>query len=397
MQGRIGTSGEDRISILPESLLSHILCFLTTKDSVKTSVLSSRWRDLWRWDPRLDLDKSDFSEDNTCVSFVDKFLNFRGDSYLRGFKLNADHDDYENSTVEAYLMRVVKCKIQHFEIKNHFGFCILPTTPSIFLMCDTLVSLKFSFVILNDFKSCPLPRLKTLHFEKVVFPGDDAAETIISCSPVLEALKMSQGRYDSVQVLHVRSKSLRNLTLERTDPDCVENGGHTVVIDTPRLEYLSLKDYQYKSFKIVTMSESVKVDIDVVFEAVGGVAGALVERNNICDFLTRVSNVRDLTISRKTLEFIYSYLEMNPRFKFHGLARLRVTMFSNSSPEMLPVILETCPNLKQLSLELVHDSLVTQGESGLLTLLPRSLISSLESVDITSPITDKATELDLVR
>lgn len=46
--------------------------------------------------------------------------------------------------------------------------------------------------------------------------------------------------------------------------------------------------------------------------------------------------------------------------------------------------------------ELVHDSLVTEGESGLLTVLPRCLISSLESVDIESPITDKATELKLV-
>jgi hypothetical protein len=46
--------------------------------------------------------------------------------------------------------------------------------------------------------------------------------------------------------------------------------------------------------------------------------------------------------------------------------------------------------------ELVHDSLVTEGTSGLLTVLPRCLISSLASVDIESPITDKATELKLV-
>lgn len=46
--------------------------------------------------------------------------------------------------------------------------------------------------------------------------------------------------------------------------------------------------------------------------------------------------------------------------------------------------------------ELVHDSLVTEGTSGLMTAPPRCLVSSLESVDIESPITDKATELKLV-
>ncbi|XP_013730364.1 FBD-associated F-box protein At5g18780-like [Brassica napus] len=386
--GRSGTSGEDRISMLPESLLCHILTFLPTKESVRTSVLSSRWRDIWLWVPRLDLDQSDFSEENTCVSFIDKFLNFRGESYLRGFKLNTDrNDDDEGPSVEeACLMRVVnKCKIQHFEIKNYFGFCYLEMS-LVFSMCDTLVSLKLSFVMMSDYdQSCSLPCLKTLHLEKVVFQSDEVAEALISSSPVLKDLKMSQSEYDSVQVLRVRSKSLKSFTLERADPDRVENSLETVVMDTPSLEYLNLINYQYTSFQIVSMSESVKFDIDVVLLSI------------ICNFLSFVSHVRDMTISRRTLEFIYYHLEINRRSKFYGLARLRATMFSNSSPAMLPVILEACPNLKHLTLELVYHFLVTEGTSRLLNLLPPSLISSLESVEIESPITDKATELELVR
>lgn len=72
------------------------------------------------------------------------------------------------------------------------------------------------------------------------------------------------------------------------------------MIDTPRLEYLNLKDYQCKGFKIVSMSEDVKVDINVVFEVIGG--SVLSKRNIICDFLTCVSNVRYMTISRRSLE-----------------------------------------------------------------------------------------------
>lgn len=132
-------------------------------------------------------------------------------------------------------------------------------------------------------------------------------------------------------------------------------------MDTPGLEYLNLINYQYTSFQIVSLSESVKFDIDVVLSIT-------------CNFLTFVSHARDMTISRRTIEvvlctlidlslkrvftkmlytiwqFIYYHLEINRRSKFHGLARLRATIFLNSSPEILPVILEACPNLKHLTL-----------------------------------------------
>lgn len=45
----------DRISGLPDEILCHILSFLVTEEAVKASVLSRRWKNVWAYNPNIDL------------------------------------------------------------------------------------------------------------------------------------------------------------------------------------------------------------------------------------------------------------------------------------------------------------------------------------------------------
>ncbi|EFH48928.1 predicted protein [Arabidopsis lyrata subsp. lyrata] len=120
LEKKLGISrGEDRISLLPESLLCHILSFLTTGEAVWTSVLSSRWRTLWQWVPRLEVDTFEFPNHKACVDFINKFLNCQIEFYLREFKLITGN---HVSRYEPCLSRVIKHKIQHLQVDNKLGF-----------------------------------------------------------------------------------------------------------------------------------------------------------------------------------------------------------------------------------------------------------------------------------
>ncbi|XP_071734087.1 uncharacterized protein [Rutidosis leptorrhynchoides] len=68
---------EDRISNLPDDIIHHILSFLDLKYAMQTSALSKKWKLVWTFLPRLNLDSYEFSDMHRFNKFAKHALLYR--------------------------------------------------------------------------------------------------------------------------------------------------------------------------------------------------------------------------------------------------------------------------------------------------------------------------------
>ncbi|CAL9240041.1 unnamed protein product [Arabidopsis halleri] len=393
-----GSDEVDWISKLPDCLLCEVLLNLPTKDVVKSSVLSTRWRNLWKHVPALDLDNCDFHEFNTFLNFVDSFLDFNSESCLQNFmlKYDCDDDDYEPeiSIIGRWINTIVTRNVKHIDVLDDSYGSWEVQLPSSIYTCESLVSLKLCALTLPSPKFVSLPSLKVMALLIAKFADDLALETLITKCPVLESLIVERCFCDEIEVLRVRSQSLLSFThVADSDEGVVED--LVVEIDAPKLEYLRLSDYRVASFILNKPGKLVEADIDIVFNLSSGNKfnpADLPKRTMIRNFLVGISTVKDMTIASSTLEVIYDFSRCERLPLFRNLSVLCVEFYGYRW-EMLPIFLESCPNLKTL---VVKSTKYQEKQGDIVFSGPRRLLSSLEYVKIERPLKGEAMEMILV-
>ncbi|AED93060.1 FBD, F-box, Skp2-like and Leucine Rich Repeat domains containing protein [Arabidopsis thaliana] len=305
-QGAIRRSGEDRISSLPDHLLSQILSNLPTENAVTTSILSTRWKDLWLSTPVLDIDIDAFDDATTFISFATRFLDSFKDSCLHKLQISFQMEAVDMWTIIPWIEDAVKRRIQHLEVDSRIDHMI-DTLPLTVYLSESLVSLRLHLVMLHRFVFVSLPNLKVMHLEENIYSYAETMEKFISSCPVLEDLTVVRNVDEATEkVLRVSSQSLNSLKLVIDSSKCWYNDDSDdwkVVIDAPQLVYLSLKDDQSVSFVINNLCSSAKADIKVSFNVsdIWDLEESF-ERSNVGKFLTGLSSLRDMTISGTTLK-----------------------------------------------------------------------------------------------
>ncbi|CAL9231593.1 unnamed protein product [Arabidopsis halleri] len=328
----------DRLSQLPDPLICQILSHLPIKETVTTSVLSTRWKNLWLKVPSLELIFSIFPNFIAFKSFGDRFFDSNRVSSIHNLKLYFDEHDasYLTSWIDAFVTR----NIQRLYVRRVRGnyFHELPLS---LYVCDTLVSLKLFHLTLVNPKFVSLPCLKIMHLNYVWFPNDSTFERLVASCPVLEDLKIDV-LWNDGRVYRVQSRSLKRLRLLRSS-SMVFDSVPGVVIDAPLLCYLRISDRVSETYIVNNLESNAKLDIHLDFGSEDFGETSVSWRS----FLPAISKVMDLTICENNFKVIHHYSNLVRLPQFDNMSRLHVTL-RVSELKWLPNFLECCPNLKSL-------------------------------------------------
>lgn len=189
------TPKTDRISALPDSLIYHILFFLPTKLSVATSILSKRWRPLWKSVLSLDVDADSFPDFATFRHLIDSVIVSRHPTLtLQSLRIKFGRNyRYDPDDLNRFINAALQRRIENFELDVSYSLLyqskkLVPTLLRVF-SCNTLVVLKLRCLIVHEVPHLVhLPLLKSLHLEGTYFRKLLHFMNLLRGCPILEEL-----------------------------------------------------------------------------------------------------------------------------------------------------------------------------------------------------------------
>ncbi|CAN8253005.1 unnamed protein product [Cochlearia groenlandica] len=327
----------DRISRLPDDFLLQILSWLPTKDVLKTSLLSKRWRFLWRSVPRLNFDLS--LHDDVCPrfsQFVTRSLLLHKAHILDSLCIKIGSVCF-NADVDIGIW--VKTAIERFLRELSISYCSGEEPirlPKCLFTCGTLVALKLDNMSLVDASSyvC-FQSLKTLHLLDVKYLDEQSLPRILQHCSSLEDLVLQRCPGDNVKVVTFSAPCLKTLSLHKSS-QAFEGDDDGFIIDAPELKNLDIEDYWGGFCYIENMPKVVEANVDVIYKNTERLLGSL-------------TSVKRLAICLITADAAYPAGTV-----FSNLVHLELCTCAPQWGDLLTQLLKDSPKLRALKLRQKH-------------------------------------------
>ncbi|XP_068339739.1 F-box/LRR-repeat protein At4g14103-like [Pyrus communis] len=387
------TCSEDRISRLPDGILCHILSFLDITETVKTSGLSHRWKDVWVSFPTLKFNvQNPESDKGRSAGFVDQVLSHSGSSSIQRFELVCYGVDDYFSRIRDWVCTALRRNVVELLLYLFPNPGKLYEFPQSLFKCKTLSVLKlrlqFDLIAIPSNSDC-FPHLKILHVT-VCCPNADSMKKLFSCCPALEDLVIdgfiSKIAREERLVLSftVSAPKLRRLRI------CLRRGSNNYVsinINAPHLEKLDLfdnflVDYALKNEKSLSTAKiAVQIHKRGQNDHLDNDYAARMHR-----LFAGIINVKSLSLSAPILR------DSDPKFQrllptFYNLNHLELLLKTCCSWKSLIKLLEISPNLENLVFENNVECYTADDKNKLHewcppSIVPICLLSSLKSISV---------------
>ncbi|TVU02032.1 hypothetical protein EJB05_52496 [Eragrostis curvula] len=245
----------DRLSALPDGLLHLIMSFLPAPQVVRTCLLSSRWRYLWRTMPRLNIDEKDFgiSETTSSNALDEKWGKF--EDFATNLLLFHD----STSSLDEFRL---SCHLFHW---LHLDRWIRRGIE----YCPALLQIQIQMNWYNynpSFKMSPVMSSNFRHLKTLYLCGLELdrrfMDLLCSSCPVMEDLKLEKCMFSDNHFQRIESSTLKKLVMHC----CVNNTSHPLFIMAPSLTYLDLWDECQDGIWLQNMDSLVKASIQVAGE-----------------------------------------------------------------------------------------------------------------------------------
>uniref|UniRef100_A0A6N2NK51 FBD domain-containing protein n=1 Tax=Salix viminalis TaxID=40686 RepID=A0A6N2NK51_SALVM len=385
-------ANEDVISELHDDILCYMLSFLPTKRAVATSILSTRWRNLWKSVTILDIhdgisgyykNPSTYKERKmNFVNFMDRLFIHRNNPSILKFRLRlAQSYDFSANAWMTHLSRWISSSAIMGNVEELIFSINFPVRlPENLYCCEKLVALKLhGHIRFDNLQSVCFPSLKALHLEHLRMLNNTAIKVLLSGSPALEELELKMEGRDSRRSVHVCSLSLKRLIIRFI---CIfvpydHRYRKKLTIDTPNLEFLELVDFASEELSMQRADSLLQADLCFGYQTDVFNVGIEEYANMVVQFYRQISGVKTLSLSNFNIQ-------------------VRV---GDEYVWILPEILQCCSDLEVFVLILVIEYKVFQGESGETEMLEYFLSNALvlKKMTITHPHDLETLEVDVLK
>ncbi|PWA92103.1 F-box domain, Leucine-rich repeat domain, L domain-like protein [Artemisia annua] len=376
------TTMADRLSDLPEDLIHKIFSYISIKQVVETSALSSRWRFFWTSMPYLNFSSDDFHSLADFSIFVNHVFSRRNSEIQVSSLMLSFHE----KATQAFVERILNCALSHnvqqltvtctLENDSEFplSLCSSQSLKHLTLKKDCCGPLYWWRYALTLSSMWELPALTTLHLDRIELSSDNTG--LISKCANLKNLTLEKCRMMGPDGFIISHSGLSYLKIEDWVSDVkfvsvvaphlnylsISGFSRDILISAPNLAYLLLESYECLNVLSDDFQSLEKVDICIS-------CPYKEDPHRIVGLLQRLHGVKYLTLNIEILEHLSSYV---------GLFTHRPSPFANLKSLVIyreRVYKSNMPNEKaDMSTEL-KNYLLHSSPSATLTIVSRQIFT----------------------